>query len=296
MFVKEFTPNDYSAFLKTKKAVRIEDVLIPLTGKKIVSSYHPETFEFQGTTVWSFPKRGSWATHEGNYRGNWAPEIPRNLILKYTEKGDVVLDQMVGGGTTLVEAKILDRNAIGVDINPSAAALAMDRLNFDLEENSRSTQKIYIGDARRLYEVDNESVDLIATHPPYAGIISYSNNTFDGDLSGISNIDRFTQEMLLVAKESFRVLKDDKYCAILMGDTRRRRHYVPVSARVLQVFLEAGFVLKEDIIKLQWNMKGTRENWGSKVYDFYKIAHEHLYVFRKPSKKDNLNDYRHSMR
>ena len=41
--------------------------------------------ETETTTVWSFPKRGDWATHKPTYRGNWAPQIPRNLILKYTQ-------------------------------------------------------------------------------------------------------------------------------------------------------------------------------------------------------------------
>ena len=50
------------------------------------------------TTVWSFPERGSWATHNPKYRGNFAPQIPRNIIEMYTEKGDSVLDPMVGAG------------------------------------------------------------------------------------------------------------------------------------------------------------------------------------------------------
>ena len=46
-------------------------------------------FKEEATTVWSFPERGNWATHKPNYRGNWAPQIPRNLIIKYTEEGDL---------------------------------------------------------------------------------------------------------------------------------------------------------------------------------------------------------------
>ncbi len=42
------------------------------------------------TTVWSFPDRGDWANHVGNYRGNWSPYIPRNLILRYTAPGEFV--------------------------------------------------------------------------------------------------------------------------------------------------------------------------------------------------------------
>lgn len=73
--------------------------------------------KMQETTIWNFPDRGNWATHKGDYRGNWSPYVPRNLILKYSNPGDLILDNFVGSGTTLIEAKILGRNAIGIDVN-----------------------------------------------------------------------------------------------------------------------------------------------------------------------------------
>ena len=57
----------------------------------------PENFELETNTVWAFPERGKWATHDAKYRGNWSPYIPRNVILRYSKEGDVVLDQFVGG-------------------------------------------------------------------------------------------------------------------------------------------------------------------------------------------------------
>jgi hypothetical protein len=52
-----------------------------------LSTFTPET-----TTFWSFPDRGDWATHVGNYRGNWSPYIPRNLILHYTQPDKLVIE------------------------------------------------------------------------------------------------------------------------------------------------------------------------------------------------------------
>lgn len=54
------------------------------------------------TTVWSFPERGKWKTNNSKYRWNFAPQIPRNIILRYSKEEDVVLDPMVGSGTTLI--------------------------------------------------------------------------------------------------------------------------------------------------------------------------------------------------
>lgn len=286
------TTKDFQQFAKRHKEVRIENASIPIGCHLPIKKFAPpEDYKHESFTVWSFPDRGDWSTHNGRYRGNWSPYIPRNLIWKYTEKGDLVLDQMMGSGTTLVECKLLGRNAIGVDINRDAVMVALDRLNFEFD--NKVTIKTYVGDARNLDEVDDDSIDLIATHPPYAGIISYSKAQIKADLSALP-IDNYLKEMRIVAEESFRVVRPGKHCAILVGDTRRHRHYVPISHNVLHIFLDAGFILKEDIIKIQHKTKRTREAWRGSNYDFYKIAHEHLYVFRKPARNENTKQFKHS--
>jgi hypothetical protein len=81
---------------------------------KRIKRWQPTDFREETTTVWSFKRRGNWATHNGRYRGNWSPYIPRNVILKYSRPGDIVLDYFAGGGTTAVEAKLLGRRCIAV--------------------------------------------------------------------------------------------------------------------------------------------------------------------------------------
>lgn len=293
--MREIREEDYLEFIKIHDSVIIEDVEIPLMKNKYkIEKFEPEDFKLETTTVWSFPDRGEWATHKGNYRGNWSPYIPRNLILRYTKENEIVLDQMVGSGTTLIECKLLNRRGIGVDININAIMLTRDRLNFEYKYNPEI--KTYVGDARNLNLIDDESIDLIATHPPYANIIRFSKTNIEGDLSNIKNIDEFIEEMYKVAKECYRVLKSGKHCCILIGDTRKKKHFVPISTRVLEIFLSAGFILREDIIKLQWKMKSTREKWRSKSYDFLLLAHEHLYIFRKPEKGEKLSSFKYSMK
>ncbi len=297
--MREVAHSEYKEFIKTHDHVVIEDVKVPLQKKHEITKYAPENFAPETTTVWSFPDRGDWATHIGNYRGNWSPFIPRNVIVRYTKKDDLVLDQMVGSGTTLVECKLLQRRGIGVDINPDAIMVARNRLDFNykpLDEDYKESEiKTYVADARNLNLIDNESVDLIATHPPYASIIPYSRQRVEGDLSSVHNITEFAEEMRKVAEESYRVLKPGKHCAILMGDTRKHKHFIPITPRVLQSFLDAGFILREDVIKIQWKMKSTRERWRGSKYDFLLIAHEHLYIFRKPEKDEKISQFKESM-
>ncbi|WP_366924341.1 methyltransferase domain-containing protein [Metallumcola ferriviriculae] len=251
---------------------------IPKKSRRI-TSWEPDNFKMEATSIWSFPNRGAWATHNAKYRGNCSPYIPRNIILRYSEAGDYVLDQFLGSGTTLVEAKLLNRRGIGVDINNGALKIARNNLSF--KKVNCFEPKVVQGTAKELGFIKDNSIDLICTHPPYANIIKYSKN-IPGDLS-LCDTDDFLEEMKMVADESYRVLKSNKYCSILMGDTRRKKHIIPLGFKVMQVFLEAGFVLKEIVIKEQHNCKATGF-WHQKSidYNFLLIAHEYLFVFRKP--------------
>ena len=211
----------------------------------------------------------------------------------YSEKGDTILDPMVGAGTTLIEAKLLARNAVGLDINPGAVELAKKALQF--KHHPASEQQVKVADARELSFLEDESFDLVLTHPPYMNIIKYSDGKITEDLSNIGSLPKFCDQIEIIAGELFRVLKADKHCAILIGDTRKGRHYVPLAFRVFERFLKVGFVLKEDIIKVQHHCKYTeRWRWKAKQDKFYLIMHEHLFVFRKPRVAEDLSRLRYS--
>ena len=343
--MRELTASEYWLLLAQQKSVTVGQAEIRLRGHQRPKTLQPPDFTTETTTLWSFEKRGNWATHRSGYRGNWAPQIARNIILRYSNPGDTVLDQMAGGGTTLVECKLTGRRGIGVDINRDALMLTMDALNFDMPalpsqpvapatppaaaleptsspppppptptKPSRSDPSItlYQGDARNLDRIPDDSIDLVATHPPYANIIRYSararskNGSPPGDartapipddLSNVRGIAQYVDQMRLVAAEAYRVLKPDHYCAILMGDTRRVRHYTPIAFRVMQAFLDVGFILKEDIIKAQWHTQ-TEGLWSrlSRDKNFLLVMHEHLFIFRKPAPDEDTRPYAESER
>lgn len=239
----------------------------------------PNNFKLESTTIWSFPDRGNWATHSGMYRGNWSPYVPRNLILRYSNPGDWVLDQFMGSGTTLVEAKLLGRNALGVDINPRSVAISEANLQFQCE----STSKIFTrnGNATKLQFIKDNSIDFICTHPPYANIIKYSKR-IEGDIS-LVDVEEFLAEMKKVAEESFRVLKMGKMCAVMIGDIRKYGKVVPLGFRVMECFLQAGFNNKEIIIKEQHHCR-SMAYWEKQNNSFLLLAHEYIFVFQKANK------------
>lgn len=258
----------------------------------------PLEFEQECSTVWSFPRRWNWLTHNSKYRWNWSPEVVRNLILRYSKKWDNLLDPMIWWGTTAIESKVLWRNLLCYDINPEAINLTESLLDFEdigleqinhcledheLKPNKWGKVKVLHHDAtEKNKDLKKESIDFVLMHPPYADIIKYSEWKIKEDLSNIHDIDKFCDEIEKVAKESFRVLKPWKYCAVLMWDTRREKMYQPLAFKVMERFLKAWFHLKEDIIKVQHNCKAT---WfwvkKSKDHNFLLIMHEHLFIFKK---------------
>ena len=228
------------------------------------------------TSIWSFPDRGEWATHSGKYRGNWSPYVPRNLLLKYSKVGDWVLDQFAGSGTSLVEAKLLNRNAIGVDINTDALLLSDNNLKFESDSNSRIVLKK--GKAENLDFIKDNSIDMICTHPPYADIIKYSSGIL-GDIS-LLKYDDFLASMNKVASEANRVLKKNRICAFMIGDIREHGYVRPLGMNTMQKFIDNGFKLKEIIIKEQHNCRST-SYWEKKDRSFYLLAHEYIFVLEK---------------
>ena len=251
-----------------------------------------EEFKQERNTVWNFPIRGDWATHKPDYRGNFAPQVPRNVILNYSEESDWILDPMVGGGTTLIEARLLNRNAIGYDVNQNAVNITSERIQFEMKGNAK--QVVRLGNAQNLPEKD-ASVDLVIAHPPYANIVKYSDGKNPDDLSSISSLPKFLDALEIAVKEMYRVLKPGRFCAILIGDTRKGQHYIPLSHFVLQRCLRTGFVLKEEVIKTQHNTThAPRWSASAKHYKFYLIMHEHLFIFRKPVPGEDLSRIRYS--
>ena len=76
--------------------------------------------------------RSVWTIATQPYKGAhgavFPPELPRRCVLAGSKPGDVVLDPFAGSGTTLMVARSLGRDYIGIDLNPESAVLTDGRL------------------------------------------------------------------------------------------------------------------------------------------------------------------------
>jgi len=69
----------------------------------------------------------SWAKHDG-HPASFPVELPRRCLKLFGHTDDLILDPLVGSGTTSVACKNLKRNFIGIEINPDYCKIAEERL------------------------------------------------------------------------------------------------------------------------------------------------------------------------
>ena len=116
-------------------------------------------------------RRGRYLPDSTAHPGKMLPELARAIIRAYSDPGELVLDPMCGIGTTLVEAIHLDRDAVGVELEPRWTAIAAGNVTLAREQGARAHALCLQGDARRLgsglLDELGGAVPLILTSPPY---------------------------------------------------------------------------------------------------------------------------------
>ncbi len=169
----------------------------------------------QTTTLWDYPTQSYGDTPKGNnkYAGVTPAFIIYNLIKRYTNPGDLVVDPMCGSGTTIDVCKEEGREVIGYDIVSTRP---------DIIEN----------DARNIPLPDN-SVDLVFIDSPYGDNIRYNENP--DCIGNISAEDEtFYNQLEKVMAESARILKPGKVLGWLIGDQWVKKKFTPVGFKVYE--------------------------------------------------------------
>ena len=165
----------------------------------------------------------------------------------------------------------------GIDVNVAALKISKERISF--KSNNLYEPKLIRADSTNLKGiVPDNCIDFIFAHPPYANTIKYSKDIKE-DLSRLE-LNEFLERMKVFSNECFRILKKNKFCAVLIGDIRKNKNVIPLGFYVMNIFIQTGFMLKEIIIKEQHNCKMT-DYWKNKNMDFYLLAHEYIFVFVK---------------
>jgi site-specific DNA-adenine methylase len=160
-------------------------------------------------SLWLISERDKSGKHENIYHGNFVPQIPNQLIRRFTKKGETVFEPFMGSGTTLFECEKLGRKYIGFDINQEIVKLVQNKID--------SQEMSFIAHCNSLnpHEFDNyfetaftNKVQFVLMHPPYLDIVKFTND--ENDLSQISNLKEFIGKFKIVCENSLKYLEKNR--------------------------------------------------------------------------------------
>lgn len=241
-------------------------------------------------SLWLFDKRDSSGAHIAWYWGNFIPQIPHQLMLRFTKKGDWVLDPFVGSGTTLIECRRLGRNGIGVELNSKVVEKAKAQIKKEPNVFNVITD-IIVGDSTQL-DFENilkergiEKVQLVIMHPPYHDIIKFTND--QRDLSNAPTIERFLELFGSVVDKILPVLEEGRYLAVVIGDKYSKGEWIPLGFYIMNEILKRKKIILKSIIVKNFDetraKRNQKELWRYRalVGGFYVFKHEYILLFCK---------------
>lgn len=246
-------------------------------------------------SLWIIGERDKTGGHNGDYHGNFIPQIPNQLMRRFTKKGDVVLDTFLGSGTTLIESRRLGRNGIGIELLSSVVENAKKNLSQTSFFDKEVFSEIVIGDSadkktvqqvkQILQEKKKEKVQLIIMHPPYHDIIKFSNDS--KDLSNTGSVEKFTHKFGEIVKNYLDLLEKDHFLAIVIGDKYTQGEWIPLSWYLMEETAKnKELKLKGVIVKNMVNNRAkiNQQNlWRFRALTggFYIFKHEYILLFQK---------------
>jgi DNA modification methylase len=291
--LEEAKKKQSSPAVKLRKAEGIEGSVNDLDPKKW-REYDREGLQF--FSVWDTPERDPLGWTLESIHGNCPVEIPRQCIWRFSKEGEVVLDPFVGSGTTLVACARLKRLGVGIEVNPNIAAIARKNLSMQTLDTATNDwikkQRLIIGDSRDLKSlgVQDESVDMCFSHPPYWNLVEYGeeHGKTRGDLSDTPTSEIFLAGMEKNFIEVSRVLKPKRHFCVLIGETfLPRGKVVPLDYYLTDLALKIGFEFYSKAIKYTRLATSRINNINIMKYrslrsNFLITIHDYVLIFRKP--------------
>lgn len=221
--------------------------------------------------------------------GKFPETLAQEFIEFFTKRGQLVLDPMVGTGSTLVAAVRAGRRAIGIELNPEFVALAAARVASEARRASDPPNvRIIRGDARKLDTYDLPAVDYCLTSPPYWNMLHrkgfetqrhrretglpvvYSGDP--ADLGNITDYDRFLEELCAVYEHLWRHLRPGAYLTIIVKNIKKQGRMYPLAWDIGRR-LSRLYTLKDERIWAQDNLRlapyGMFSSWVSNTHHHY---------------------------
>lgn len=240
-------------------------------------------------SLWIIERRDRSGVHRADYWGNFIPQIPQQMLRRYTKRGEWVLDPFAGSGTTLLEGQRLGRHTIGVELQQEMVERV--RRLIAAEPNPYGvTSEVIAGDsttidfAALLRKHGQRSAQLAIIHPPYFDIIKFSADP--RDLSNTGSVEQFLALLGRVTDNILEVLDRDRYLVLVIGDKYARGEWIPLGFLAMNELLQRSLVLKSIAVKNFEETTGKRhqhELWRYRALagGFYVFKHEYIFIFKR---------------
>jgi DNA modification methylase len=220
-------------------------------------------------------------------------EIPYRLVRLFTYWGETVLDPFAGVGTTASAALKSGRLAICIDQNPTYVRIMRETLKSS--NGVKDKAKIMRADSRKLDFIEDNSIGLVVTSPPYWNKSNYGKAK--GNLGNVKGYIEFFREIEPVLRECFRVLMPGRKICIVTANVNQYTNHglltFPLSSDFTNLLREIGFVMINEVV---WSKDKTGGKWGSygaqrPIFGSYpyppnflfKNVHEYILIFAKPT-------------
>ena len=282
---------------KSLALIRLAELLrmlpSPTRGGKRANELDGKTWLSHSISVWSDLTKTK-EERELKHPAMFPCALAERLIRCFTnEQSRVILDPFVGVGSTLIAAKELRKDAIGVEISPEFAEIAQSRVSQVMPFEGESDVKIHVDDSRNLSaHVPDNSVDMVITSPPYWDILlekrtaDYKESRHYGeaiaDLGKIRDYKEFLMHLREVFAQVYKVMKPKSYCCVIVMDLRKKGRFYPYHMDISQFMEDIGFILDDLVI---WNRGHEYNNLRPLGYpSVFRVnrIHEFIMIFQKP--------------
>jgi len=212
----------------------------------------------------------------GRNYSEFNPTVAENIINFWSDKGDTILDPFAGRTRALISS-LKKRKYIGFEISKDVYNKTKQVI-YPLCKNPKPI--IYNEDSFNIDKKKIKPIDFIFSCPPYWDIEKYE--SCDGQLSDIKDYNQFLDRYKEILNKSIKLLKQNKYCALVVGDFRRKGIYYNFHMDTINIMKELGLKLHDLIIIQSVSFDIANKRFGGiKKYKMTSKIHEYLLIFKK---------------
>ena len=241
------------------------------------------------------PRRREVKQHPAKFPETLAQEF----VEFFTKRGQIVLDPMVGTGSTLCACLRAGRHSIGIELNAEYAQMAAQIVSAekkDLGPHAAELRAEVINhDAAQLLDLDLPKIDYVFTSPPYWDILhargaetqrrrrhapgldlTYSDH--EADLGNIHDYDEFLSRLVDIYSRLHIVLRPRAYMTIIVKNIKKGGRIYPLAWDLARQ-LSAIYTLKDERIWCQDDIRlapyGMGNAWVSNTFHHYCLQFRH---------------------